>query len=217
MGQEWTLGKWYQAVVGAVIIIGANLLVIGLVNDLRFEIPAIGIITFFGVLTLSNVLSRSSALEKGEVRKALAVSIIFVYFSLLGITFSGRLADTEVGTTVIGHFTTLVGVIIAFYFGSRAVESWAKLRSTVQTPQLEVTNDPKRAREHEHWNFPPGVVDKPGEHGLPKDAHKHPEKVNLESICGGIDTSKPVEQYKGLLGVTMAFVDEHQAPVGQIQ
>jgi V8-like Glu-specific endopeptidase len=39
----------------------------------------------------------------------------------------------------------------------------------------------------------------------------------LESICGATDDSQPVEQYNGNLGVTQAFVNSHQAPVGQLQ
>lgn len=39
----------------------------------------------------------------------------------------------------------------------------------------------------------------------------------IESICGAIDDSQPVEQYDGSLGVTQAFVNAHQAPVVQVQ
>ena len=39
----------------------------------------------------------------------------------------------------------------------------------------------------------------------------------LESQCGATDDSQAVEQYNGTLGVTTAFVNAHQAPVGQLQ
>jgi V8-like Glu-specific endopeptidase len=39
----------------------------------------------------------------------------------------------------------------------------------------------------------------------------------IESICGAADDSQPVEQYDGTLGVTQAFVANHQRCVGQIQ
>jgi V8-like Glu-specific endopeptidase len=39
----------------------------------------------------------------------------------------------------------------------------------------------------------------------------------LESICGAVDDSQPVEQYDGTLGVPTAFVNAHQSAVGQIQ
>ncbi|WP_299784410.1 trypsin-like peptidase domain-containing protein [uncultured Marivita sp.] len=38
-----------------------------------------------------------------------------------------------------------------------------------------------------------------------------------ETICGTTDDSQPVEQYDGSLGVTRAFVDTHQSPVGVLR
>lgn len=38
-----------------------------------------------------------------------------------------------------------------------------------------------------------------------------------ETICGTTDDSQEVEQYNGTLGVTVAFVNQHQSPVGQLQ
>jgi V8-like Glu-specific endopeptidase len=58
--------------------------------------------------------------------------------------------------------------------------------------------------------------------GLARAAVERPEESEtyariLESICGTTDDSQPVEQYDGTLGVTVAFVNGHQAPVGQVQ
>lgn len=39
----------------------------------------------------------------------------------------------------------------------------------------------------------------------------------LESQCGATDDSQPVEQYDGTLGVTQAFVANHQSAVAQVQ
>ncbi len=39
----------------------------------------------------------------------------------------------------------------------------------------------------------------------------------LESICGVEDDSQQVELYDGTLGVTVAFVNDHQLPVAQVQ
>ena len=38
----------------------------------------------------------------------------------------------------------------------------------------------------------------------------------IESLCG-VDNSQDVEQYDGTLGVTVAFVAQHERPVGQLQ
>lgn len=72
--------------------------------------------------------------------------------------------------------------------------------------------------EHERWNYEPAFVPRPGEHGMPENLDEvDPATIRLESICGGVDDSQPVEQYDGTLGVTRAFVDAHQTPVGQLQ
>ena len=39
----------------------------------------------------------------------------------------------------------------------------------------------------------------------------------FESICGVADDSQQVELYDGTLGVTAAFVNDHQLPVAQVQ
>ena len=74
----------------------------------------------------------------------------------------------------------------------------------------------ERHDEHKHWDFDVEFVHLPGEHGIPEHIDR-PEDVTLESICGGIDESQPVEQYDGTLGVTQQFVNEHQSAVGQLQ
>ena len=43
------------------------------------------------------------------------------------------------------------------------------------------------------------------------------EHFALESICGAADDTQDVETYDGTLGVTRAFVDQHEGPVGQLQ
>ncbi len=58
--------------------------------------------------------------------------------------------------------------------------------------------------------------------GLNEFMQAHPgegltyEKI-YEAICGTTDDSQEVEQYNGTLGVTVAFVNAHQSPVGQLQ
>ena len=54
-------------------------------------------------------------------------------------------------------------------------------------------------------------------HGVAEQPQNDPDDSFIESTCGADDDSQPVEQYDGGLGVTKAFVMEHQRPVGQIQ
>lgn len=95
-------------------------------------IGCVGIITFVGILTLSNYLSQDPNLAKREVRKAIAASFTLVYLVLLAlVVFSPTNvvdANTELVETIVGHFTWIVGIIIIFYFGSRSVDAFLKYR-----------------------------------------------------------------------------------------
>ncbi len=57
----------------------------------------------------------------------------------------------------------------------------------------------------------------PGEEGMPSGDVNPPADLEPESICGDADDSQRVEAYDGSLGVSKAFVAEHQAPVGCVQ
>jgi hypothetical protein len=94
-----------------------------------WAVASTGIITFLGTLMLINHLSKSTDFDKGEVRKTMTGSFIVIYFSLvslLTLTDIG-ISDTELAKTIIAHFTYLVGIVIVFYFGSRAVENYLDL------------------------------------------------------------------------------------------
>ena len=43
------------------------------------------------------------------------------------------------------------------------------------------------------------------------------DRFAFESICGGTDDTQDVENYDGTLGVTRAFVDQHEPRIGQLQ
>src|SRR5688572_9298737 len=43
------------------------------------------------------------------------------------------------------------------------------------------------------------------------------ERFAIESQCGAKDDTQDVERYDGTLGVTRAFVDAYESPVGQLQ
>ena len=94
----------------------------------------------------------------------------------------------------------------------------AKERIRKKTKQSKVHNKTaEHAFEHEYWTFTPDFPFRPGERGLPESFPGNAGDIAIESICGGIDDSQPVEQYDGTLGVTQEFVAQHQASVGQLQ
>jgi len=92
------------------------------------SIGCVGVITFVGVLTLSNYLSRDPELAKKEMRKAIAATFTLVYLIFLALVIFGEafVAETGLAETIVGHFTWIVGIIIIFYFGSRSVEEYLK-------------------------------------------------------------------------------------------
>ncbi len=49
-------------------------------------IPIVGLLTFFGTLTLTGVTTPNSDLQKGEMRKAITAAIMAVYFFVMALT-----------------------------------------------------------------------------------------------------------------------------------
>ena len=90
----------------------------------------IALITFLGFLALAE-----------DMRGAMAAAFVLVYFAML---FTIVFADVgELNTDarqILGNFTTLVGVVVTFYFGATAAERVASIRSqssaTEATPKL---------------------------------------------------------------------------------
>lgn len=114
---------------------------------LMWSVGGIGIITFFGTLTLANYLSKDSRLDKGEIRKAMAASLIVVYFALVSlVTCPGCGAqESEFSKQIVEHFTWVIGIVIVFYFGSRLVQEWLKSNNESQGATTEKKKKPKKA------------------------------------------------------------------------
>ena len=49
-------------------------------------VPIVGLLTFFGTLTLTGVTTPNSDLQKGEMRKAITASMVAVYFFVMALT-----------------------------------------------------------------------------------------------------------------------------------
>jgi len=83
-----------------------------------------GLITFFGFISLG-IKKGDENLSKTEIRLAIVVSVMTMYLLLVGtVSFFAQGGDLPIITdTMIGHFTTIVGVVIAFYFGTAAYEA----------------------------------------------------------------------------------------------
>ena len=130
--KRWKLRKTGAFVIAFLIVaLDILALALGTINGIipvALSVGCVGVITFVGVLALSNYLSRDPELAKKEVRKAIATSFTLVYLVLLALVVFSEAppADTELAKTVVGHFTWIVGIIMIFYFGSRSLEEYLK-------------------------------------------------------------------------------------------
>lgn len=125
--------KWRRAFGIAAAVVGLDIaaLALGICVEkvpAAFALAAVGVITFVGILVMANRLSGDAGINKAEMRKAIAASFSLVYLGLLaGVAFPrGNVTDSSLAGTVVGHFTWAMGIIIVFYFGSRAVETYAR-------------------------------------------------------------------------------------------
>lgn len=135
--------KWRKAIRIAIVIGVLDILVLFLgtfkLFHIAWSVGSVGVITFLGILMLVNYLSESAAFDKGEMRKAIAASFIAVYFALVSLlTFTDfSPSGTELAETIIGHFRTLIIIIIVSYFGSSGVREYLKFRERRQTSTEE--------------------------------------------------------------------------------
>jgi len=82
----------------------------------------VGTVAFYGFISLG-VDANDKNLSKSDVRLATVVAIITFYLALVGTVsnYAPRAESSvspEITTTLINHFTNIVGVVIAFYFGT---------------------------------------------------------------------------------------------------
>lgn len=130
------------------IIIG-NVLLVLIIGNKALSLMSIGMVSFFGILQYARIHApQDSNLDSGEVRKAIAGSIILVYFYVLAISLfkdtnisflesiprvfsgsNGSSTATEAinfGESLIESLTQLVQVVVGFYFGGRSAEEIVK-------------------------------------------------------------------------------------------
>ena len=89
------------------------------VGILSAALVATSIITFFGFLKLS---TRPDTVRDDSLRSAIAASTVVTYLVFVGsVALFETAADVpEISRILMTSFTTTVGIIIAFYFGSSA-------------------------------------------------------------------------------------------------
>ncbi|MCD6023073.1 MAG: hypothetical protein K0R20_2783 [Actinomycetia bacterium] len=88
------------------------------VAGLAVALVAIGIFTFLMLF-----------FDAADIRSAITATFVLVYFSLMGASLNDTVSDklsAGFGERIFDSFDTLLGVIIGFYFGGKAVELAAR-------------------------------------------------------------------------------------------
>ena len=78
---------------------------------------------FFGLLNLTQANQERWELSEASIRSAIAGTIVIVYLVVVGIVAFFVVGPTElpgITQTMVTNFTTVVGIVIAFYFGTSA-------------------------------------------------------------------------------------------------
>src|SRR3990172_1439339 len=122
---SWATRLWWPLT-----IVALDLLFVTRATAGKFPLPgsvvAVGIITFFGVLTYAHGYSKSPSIDKGEVRVALAASLVIVYMYVMSMVFFSEELTLDDASANVGQlvesFTTIVIVVVGFYFGGRTFE-----------------------------------------------------------------------------------------------
>jgi len=120
------------------IIIGLVILGISALADYpTVGLGLMGLIVLFSTLVGVNIFSEGYDLSKGEVRKAIAISFISVFFGLLivGNNIDKFGLEKCVLKDVLDKFWVIIVTIIGFYFAGRVVEE--------QKDKKESSDEPK--------------------------------------------------------------------------
>lgn len=92
---------------------------------LSFAVAAVSVVTFFGFLHLGRSVSGAQPDSDRLERRAIAATAVVVYLVLVSnVAFFGLTEKPQelnpLTNMLVTNFTAVVGVIVAFYFGSSA-------------------------------------------------------------------------------------------------
>ncbi len=95
------------------------------------------IFTFFGVLSLPISGGSSEGITESGLRAAIATALIVQYILLISISaFANGPANERanpISQTLIANFTVVIGIVLAFYFGSSAYVEVQKVNIDSET------------------------------------------------------------------------------------
>jgi hypothetical protein len=109
-----------------------------------FSVIASGLLTFFGFLWIGVQENADGALTEQAMRTAIAASAVASYLVLVGhgVFFVEDIgAMPPIAQALLTSFTTIVGIVLAFYFGSTAYLDAKKLQQKPDGPNKPLNAD----------------------------------------------------------------------------
>ena len=116
-------------------------------------IAFVGIIAFFGMLMITSYHQEHHPKHvkgpKGVMRAAIASSFIIVYFIVLSLVLFGEqsIIQNVPREKILEHFTSIIIVIIGFYFGSKGAIELYKIKKGGDSDDTENTDDHEQQTE----------------------------------------------------------------------
>ena len=126
--KNWKNALKMISVLGVLDLAVIPLLITLLGIPLQWLFVSLGLVTFFGIMLITNYMSGTSPFNTGEIRKAITVSLIIVYLALVPL-FAFEIIEPSSGTSaqhIVNNFTWLIGAVIVLYFSTRPIEEYVK-------------------------------------------------------------------------------------------
>ncbi len=92
---------------------------------------AIGVL-FLLLLLMWHIISRFTELDKKQIRRALTVSVVSLYFGIILCAVAGIFEPSEEFFKLIDGLNLAFITTVSFYFGSRTVEEYIKYKAKHQ-------------------------------------------------------------------------------------
>lgn len=92
-------------------------------SPLAVALAAVAIVSFLSLLRIQKTDPQERLLSESSMRSAIAGTIVIEYTTLVAIVAFFQESPDEINPVtqmMINNFTTIVGIVIAFYFGSSA-------------------------------------------------------------------------------------------------
>jgi len=119
--------KWFLGTMIAILIIISVSMFVNWYTNTPYaaSVAAIsaGLLSFAACVIVSDQDAKSWLSDSANIRAAIAISILIEYLVLVGMSafFASAAKDTPpVTQTLLTSFTTVVGIVVVFYFGTSA-------------------------------------------------------------------------------------------------